>query len=73
MGYDIQISSDFGMVWGNYSLTPQELVDKVEGIELVDGELVIERVQWVNIKSGNEYIIDRLGRKITLKELFGIE
>lgn len=66
--FDMEISSDFGLVCGNYVITPTELARLIEGIELEDGLLVIEGVKFVN-REDKKYIVDQLGIKYTLDDL----
>ena len=65
---DIVISSDVGLQWGNVVITPDELAEWIDGISLVDGELVFNRVKVVN-DVGNEYIMDSKGGTILLSDL----
>jgi hypothetical protein len=65
---EIVISSDVGLQWGNVVFTPDELAEWVDGISLIDGELVFNRVKVVN-DVGNEYIMDSKGETILLSDL----
>ena len=65
---NIVISSDVGLQWGNVVITPDELAEWIDGISLVDGELVFNRVKVVN-DVGNEYIMDSKGETILLSDL----
>ena len=61
------ISSDYGLVCGNILIMPHELA-RIDGIEIVDGLLVIEGVKFVNL-GDNKYIVDQIGIKHQLEEL----
>lgn len=65
---NIVISSDVGLQWGNVVITPDELAEWVDGISLIDGELVFNRVKVVN-DVDNEYIMDSKGETILLSDL----
>lgn len=65
---DIVISSDVGLQWGNVVITPDELAEWIDGISLIDGELVFNRVKVVN-DVDNEYIMDSKGETILLSDL----
>ena len=65
---DIVISSDVGLQWGNVVITPDELAEWIDGISLLDGELVFNRVKVVN-DVDNEYIMDSKGETILLSDL----
>ena len=65
---DIIISSDRGLEWGNVVFTPEELAEWVDGISLIDGELVLSRVKVVNY-ADNEYIMTSKGETILLSDL----
>ena len=58
----LELSSDFGLRWGNYTLTPPELASLVDGIDVIDGLLVFDGVKFVN-RVGHEYLVDRKGQR----------
>jgi hypothetical protein len=64
----IEISSDFGLKWGNAVFTPEELSDWVDGISLVDDELVFCNVKVVN-SNGSEHFINSKGEVVYLSDL----
>lgn len=64
---EMRISSDYGLVCGNILIMPHELA-KIDGIEIVDGLLVIEGVKFVNL-SDRKYIVDQIGIRHQLEEL----
>jgi len=66
---DIIISSDFGLKWGNITITPIELANYIEGISIVNGLLELDDVKFGNIE-GEEYIKDSLGVRHNLIELY---
>ncbi len=66
--FDIQLSSDKGLEWGNVIITPQELAQYIEGIDIIDGLLVIDGVKFVN-HDNKEYITDQSGTKHYLLDL----
>jgi len=66
--FDMKISSDLGLSCGNISIFPRQLAAHVEGIDLVDGLLVIEGVKFFNGKS-EKFIIDRNNNKHHLETL----
>lgn len=66
---DILISSDFGLKWGNVTITPSELANYIEGINIVNGLLELDEVKFGNIE-GKEYIRDSLGVRHNLVELY---
>jgi len=64
----IEISSDFGLRWGNRVVTPEELAEAIDGIDVVDGLLVLDGVKFVN-HTDREAIVDQLGIRHDLLEL----
>lgn len=66
--YDMMLSSDVGLTYGNIVITPYELANKIAGIDIIDGLLVIEGVKFVN-KANRQYIVDQLGSRHLLEEL----
>ena len=64
----IEISSDFGLRWGNRVVTPTELAEAIDGIDVVDGLLVFDGVKVVNHEN-REYIVDQLGFRHDLLEI----
>ena len=71
--YDILLSSDFGLRWGNYSLTPEELASKVAGITLVNGLLEFDGIKFGNVRAGEEYIVDQNNKRRNLRDLFDLD
>lgn len=65
---DIVISSDVGLQWGNVVFTPDELAEWIDGISLIDGELIFNRVKIVN-DTDNEHVMDSKGETILLSDL----
>ena len=65
---EINLSSDFGLQWGNVTITPRELAHNVLGIDLVDGLLVFDGVKIVNAPDG-EYITDSRGDRHMMVDL----
>ena len=65
---EMQISSDFGLRWGNIIITPQELAKYIVGIDLVDGLLVLDGVKFHN-GEGREYIVDQEGKRHKMLDL----
>lgn len=70
---DILLSSDFGLRWGNYALTPEELANKVAGIDLIDGLLVFDGIKWGNTRDGEEYLVDQNNVRRNLRDLFDLD
>ena len=66
--YDMLLSSDTGLTYGNVVITPSELEKYIAGIDIIDGLLVIEGVKFVNLDN-RQYIVDQLGVKHQLEEL----
>jgi len=66
--YDMLLSSDTGLTYGNIVITPSELEKYIAGIDIIDGLLVIEGVKFVNLDN-RQYIVDQLGVKHQLEEL----
>lgn len=71
--HDILLSSDFGLRWGNYTLTPEELAQRVVGIDLIDGLLVFDGIKWGNVREGEEYIVDQNNVRRNLRDLFDLD
>jgi len=65
---DINISSDTGLQWGNVVFSPEELSEWVDGISLLDGELVFGSVKIVNW-TDNEHFLSSKGETILLADL----
>ncbi len=65
---DINISSDTGLQWGNVVFSPEELAEWVDGISLLDGELVFSSVKVVNW-TDNEHFLSCKGDTILLTDL----
>jgi len=66
--YDMLLSSDTGLTYGNVVITPSELEKYIAGIDIIDGLLVIEGVKFVNLDN-RQYIVDQLGVKHQIEEL----
>ena len=65
---EMHLSSDFGLQWGNVTITPSELAQNILGIDLVDGLLVFDGVKVVN-DPDREYITDSRGDRYMLVDL----
>lgn len=65
---EIHLSSDFGLQWGNVTITPSELAQNILGIDLIDGLLVFDGVKVVNAPD-REYITDSRGDRHMLVDL----
>jgi hypothetical protein len=65
---DIHISSEKGLQWGNVVITPEELSEWIDGISLLDGQLVLNNVKVINW-TNNECFIDAKGETILLSDL----
>lgn len=65
---EIHLSSDFGLQWGNVTITPSELAQNILGIDLVDDLLVFDGVKIVN-DPDREYITDSRGDRHMLVDL----
>lgn len=55
---DMYLSSDFGLKWGNITITPLELSKYIKGISFNNGLLTFDEVKFYNVE-GSEFIQDR--------------
>lgn len=58
MTYDMVISSDYGLQWGNITITPSELASLIKGITIKSGLMVLDGVKFWN-DGDDSYIADQ--------------
>ena len=66
---DMVISSDYGLQWGNVTITPQELAAYIKGITLKNGLLVLDGVKFWH-DGDDSYIADYEGKRHNVMELY---
>ena len=66
---DMLLSSDYGLQWGNVTITPSELASYIKGITIKNGLIVLDGVKFWH-DGDDSYIADYEGKRHNVMELY---
>ena len=66
---DMVLSSDYGLQWGNVTITPSELASYIKGITIKNGLIVLDGVKFWH-DGDDSYIADYEGKRHNVMELY---
>lgn len=66
---DMVLSSDYGLQWGNVTITPSELASYIKGITIKNGLMVLDGVKFWH-DGDDSYIADYEGKRHNVMELY---
>lgn len=66
---DMILSSDYGLQWGNVTITPSELASYIKGITIKNGLIVLDGVKFWH-DGDDSYIADYEGKRHNVMELY---